>query len=386
MSLLLFSLIIIFTSYISNFFNQIMINEILPYMALTIVANGFRCVHSAILLRNLEFKKLTVISLISVIIGSVIGVIFAYLSEPITGLILVYTLTPILNTIFLWLFAPWGFYFYCKPSLIFSDIKFSLNVTISSGFDQAAKAAMVFLLNGRYGVVDLGYYSRADAIKNISSQTIDKIVQRVSFPVLSKKSRLSQEGAFSEHIKISYSLLLILLPLTYILSVFADNIILIIYGPNWSESSLILEKIAFVGMFFALTSQNITLLKSLKYVNLMTLNKALTFLLLPFTFYIYESSDLLLLLKGIIFYSLILYLFSCLSLFVLSLSMAITYIKFMVLIGSLSTIITYLHNSFIFIQVKNIYFNLIINTSSLILAMILIYYLISIFLNKSKNV
>lgn len=231
-SILLFCVIVGFSGELANFFQQSRVAEILPFMALTILANGFRCVHSAVLVRRLEFKKLTLISIISVSTGSSIGVATAYLHEPLIGLALVFILTPIISTVILWIYAPWGFYFYFKPRLLYSDISFSLNVSLSSFLDQSSKAMLVFLLNGRFGIVDLGFYSRADAIKNLISQTIDKVVQRVSFPVISKKNDDSTRDAYNEHIKISIALVSIIMPLTYLFFRYPESVIHILYGPN----------------------------------------------------------------------------------------------------------------------------------------------------------
>lgn len=156
-SILLFCAIVGFSSELANFFQQSRVAEILPLMALTILANGFRCVHSAVLVRHLKFKKLTLISMISVSMGSSIGVAAAYLYEPLIGLVLVFILTPIISTVILWIYAPWGFHFYFKPRLLYSDIGFSLNVSLSSFLDQGSKAMLVFLLNGRFGIIDLGF-------------------------------------------------------------------------------------------------------------------------------------------------------------------------------------------------------------------------------------
>lgn len=386
LSLFLFFLIVLYSADIANFFNQTKIGEILPYMALTIIANGFRCVHSSILLRNLEFKKLTVISLVSVIIGSSIGVIVAYNIEPLIGLVLVYTLTPLINTIFLWLYAPWGFYFYCKPNLIYSDIKFSLNVTISSGFDQVTKSAMVFLLNGRFGIVDLGFYSRADAVKNLASQTIDKIVQRVNFPVLSKKNHESPIEAINEHIKVSFVLVSILIPLSYFLFSYTESIINILYGPNWLESAVMLKKIAFLGLFATLTSQNLTFFKAIGRPSLMALNKGIGLLLLPFIFLIIDSPQILEILNGFVIYAATLFVISFMSLIASNTIHIISYFKY-VFIGSVfSVVIILVHYYILSMPFKNIFFNIFINGASLLSIMCFFYYGLFLLSKGFKNV
>lgn len=385
LSFFFFFLILLFTRDIAHFFNQIKIVEILPYMALTIIANGFRCVHSAILLRNLEFKKITVISLVSVMIGSSIGVIVAYNIEPLIGLVLVYTLTPLINTIFLWFYAPWGFYFYCKPNLIYSDIKFSLNVTISSGFDQATKSALVFLLNGRFGIVDLGFYSRADAIKNLTSQTIDKVVQRVNFPVLNKINHDSPIDASKEHIKISVALVSILMPLSYFLFSHSESIIHILYGPNWTESAVMLEKIVYVGLFATLTSHNLTLFKSIGHPSVMAWNKGIGLLLLPFIFIIIDSPQILEILNGFVFYAATLFVISFMSLLLLSPTHMISYLKHIFFGSVFSLAIILAHYFILSMAYENIFFNIVFNGLSLLGVMFFFYYGLFLLIKRFKN-
>jgi teichuronic acid exporter len=384
-SMLLFCVIVGFSSQLANFFQQSRVAEILPLMALTILANGFRCVHSAVLVRHLEFKKLTLISLISVSMGSSIGVAVAYLHEPLLGLVLVFILTPIISTLILWIFAPWGFYFYFKPRLLYPDIGFSLNVSLSSLLDQGSKSMLIFLLNGRFGIVDLGFYSRADAIKNLTSQTIDKVVQRVSFPVLSKKNHYSLDDAYHEHIKISVVLVSILMPLTYLFFTHPESIIHILYGPSWSESAAMLEKIVFVGLFVTLTSQNLTFFKALGYPKIMTWNKAIALLSLPFIFVLIDSSQILDVLNGIIIYAITLFIVSFMSLLLLSSTLMISYLQY-VLFGSMFSLgIILVHYFILSILFENIFFNILINGASLFGTMCFFYYGLFLLNKEFKN-
>ena len=111
LSLLIFCILISFTEYLAIFLDNENIVLVLPLMSLTILANGFGCVHSAILLRNLELKKITLFSLFSVSAASIIGLLVAYEYDPLIGLVIAFILNPILYTICVWIFAPWGFDF-----------------------------------------------------------------------------------------------------------------------------------------------------------------------------------------------------------------------------------------------------------------------------------
>ena len=385
-SIFLFCLVVGFTSELARIFQQSRVAEILPFMALAILANGFRCVHSAVLVRRLEFKKLSLISLLCVFVGSSIGVVVAYVHEPLFGLVLVFILTPIINTAALWIYAPWGFYIYCKPRLLYSDIGFSLNVMLSSFLDQGSKSMLVFLLNGRFGISDLGFYSRADAIKNLATQTLDKVVQRVSFPVLSKQNHESLDIAAAGHVKISAILVLILMPLTYLFLSYSEGIIYIVYGPNWGESAAILEKIAFLGFFVPLTSQNLTLFKALGVPKIMAWNKGIGLLLLPVVFLLVDSPQILGVLGGIVIYAVALFFISFISLVFLSVGHMISYVKYVFCAGMISLGTVSIHYFILEMSFENAYFNILINGASLLVTMAVFYYALFLLIVGNKNV
>ena len=119
LSFSIFFIVISLTNHLANIFDNEKITYILPIMSFSILANGLKCVHSAILSRNLELKKLALISLFSISVGSMTGLLVAYLHDPLIGLAIVFVLNPILNTFCLWIFAPWGFDFSFKPKFIF---------------------------------------------------------------------------------------------------------------------------------------------------------------------------------------------------------------------------------------------------------------------------
>ena len=373
-SILIFCMVVAFTSELAEFVEQNRVAEILPVMALTILANGFRCVHSAVLQRRLQFKKLSVIYLVCVSVGSSIGVLVAYLHEPLIGLVTVFVLSPIMSTAALWIFAPWGFYFYCKPKLLYSDIGFTLNVTLSSFLDQATKAVLVFFLNNRFGVSDLGLYSRAEAIKNLSTQTLDKVIQRVSFPILSRKNHESLDNAIDGYIRISATLSSILIPLMYLFFNYAESIILILYGPNWGESEPILKKIVFIGFFAALTSQNSTVFKALGRPKIMSYNKSLGLFTLPLVFTLMDSSQMLEVLDGLIVYSVVLYGVSVMCLLSLGTVHLVRYVKYVFGASFLSLAIIFIHCLMLDIPVRNVLLNLAVNGISLLILIALVYY------------
>jgi teichuronic acid exporter len=309
-SVSLFCILIFFSSNIANFFKQEVMSVILPIMALSILSNAFGSVHAAIIVRNLQFKQKAVISLSSTIVASIIGIIVAFQYDPLFGLVIIFTLTPLLISLCLWMTVRWNFNFTIKPLLTSTDLYFAFNLASSNLLDQGSKSTLIFIFNSTFGTANLGFFNRAEAIKNLASQTIDKVVQRVSFPLLAKKNHTSTKNAFIESTRISFFLILLLLPLTFFISFYSDEIIMIVYGPNWGKSSSILSVLIFCGLFSPLTSLNVSLMKSTGHSKSMVINKIFAFILVPLIFLVSYEKDVYYFLYFLVVYFIFLYILS----------------------------------------------------------------------------
>tara|TARA_B100000212_G_scaffold342096_1_gene327566 strand:+ start:1731 stop:3140 length:1410 start_codon:yes stop_codon:yes gene_type:complete len=361
LSITVFMTLNFFTSLIADYLNYQVIESVLPLMAFSILATAFGAVHAAIVVRQMRFKTKAILSISSSLCGSIIGILISYTYDPLMGLIAIFTISPILLSCGLWIFIRWNISFSLKPSLIYKDITFSLNISGSNLLDQISKSLLIFLFNNTYGLTNLGLYNRADAIKNISSNAIDKSVQRVSFPILSMKNHIKTEKAFLEHIKISTSLILLLSPLVFFISNFAENIVLIIYGQNWLNSAPILSLLIFGGIFIPITSVNLSLLKSTGYSSLLTLNKLLALLLIPIVFFIAQDNNLDYFLKSLIVYFISLYFVSVISISkVQSFSLSL-YFSRIVIVSIITSIPMILFNLIVDISISNNFLNLLLN-------------------------
>jgi O-antigen/teichoic acid export membrane protein len=300
-------------------------------------------------------------------------------------LVLIFTLSSIFITIGLWAFAPWGFKFYCRPKLIYSNLTFSLNVALSGFLNQGSKALVTVFLNGRFGVADLGLYSRADSIMNLISQTLDKVVQRVSFPLISKEYHGSHNDAFRLHIRISVTLVLIIVPLAYLIGSYPKSVVFILYGPKWEESVPILEKLIYIGICVPLISQNLTLLKSVGLAGIVTENKIVALILLCFLYFFIDTPDIDSFLSILIYYTLGLYLLSLVSLLSLGVKQLFSYIRYMVTAGSVLLGIIVFHRMALAIPIQNLYHDLLLNGVTFLVFISVIYYVLFLLFSQEEQ-
>ena len=271
---------------IASYFNEPRLQIIMPFMAINCVSTSVGITHAALIARKLQFKKKAMMALGSNVIAVMLGLFIAFSGWPLAGLTTMFVLTPILLTISMWIGAPWPVKFLCKPKLLYNDIAYSGNIALSLLLEQLFKSGFTFFIGFRFDVATVGYLSRAEAIKNLASQTLDKVVQRVAFPLLSKARLSDAQNMMTSHLMISNGILCGLVPLLWFTHRFADDIVLILLGPNWAITADLLKILIFSGVVIPLTSLNLSLLKSNGRAVAVMFNKAIAAIaLVIFAFY-----------------------------------------------------------------------------------------------------
>lgn len=360
------------------------VSDVMPIMALATVASSLGCVHSAYVTRTLQFKKKSVISLVSSSIGSSLGVFIAYIFDPLIGLVIMYVTIPCLITAGLWVSVTWGFHMTFKPRLVFSNFRFSLNIVASHLLDQASKSILVLFVNKNFGINDLGLYNRGEAIRNITTQTADKVVQRVSFPVLSETSRNEgQSSSFLASSKISAVLLLILVPSVYFLTNNALEIVSVLFGTRWMAVSPILQIIAIMGLFIPLTSLNFSFMKASGDAYLVTKNKIFALVCYLPLFFFVSDKEIDILLYAVVLHSGCMFIMSVISLSRIDGVKLCIYVQHLVWAYIVASVPVLLHKYFIAFELESVHGNLAINLLSLSLVISLVYFVANFVYKKT---
>lgn len=368
---------------LAEILNVARVKDVIPIMALATVASSLGCVHSAYVTRTLQFKKKAIISLVSSLIGSTAGILIAYLVDPLAGLVAIYVIIPCLITAGLWASVSWGFHMTFKPRLVFSNWKFSLNIAASHLLDQVSKSILVLFVNKNFGIADLGLYNRGEAIRNITTQTADKVVQRVAFPVLSESSRNEGKSAsFVESMKISVVLLLILVPSVYFLTNNALEIVNVLFGDKWLAVGPILQIISLVGLFIPLTSLNFSFMKASGDAALVTMNKIFALACyIPFFFFVAER-DLDRFLYAVVLHAACMFIVSVFSLSKLDGVLLPIYIQRLLGASFIASIPVFVHKYVITFELEHAFSNLAVNLVSLSLITTSVYFVVNLVLKR----
>jgi O-antigen/teichoic acid export membrane protein len=245
---------------ISTFFTEPILRPLVQVVGLSIVLSSFGLIQSTIIMKEINFKLQAWVSFSACMLSGIIAIVMAYNGYGVWSLV-VLTLSRFgLNSLFLWFGNKW------RPLWTFSSHSFKElfsygSKMLASGLLNTIFENIYYVVIGKYfSAVDLGYYTTADKFNALPSKNITEVIQRVSFPVL---SRMQDDKV---KLKANYRLLirstmLITFVLMIGLAAVARQMILTLIGAQWLPSVVYLQMLCFVGMFYPLHALNLNMLQ-----------------------------------------------------------------------------------------------------------------------------
>jgi len=257
--ILLFLLLFFTAPIIADFYSEKQLKNIIRVLSLSTIITAFGIVQSADLVKKIDFKTRTKISLISNLSSSIIAIIMAYKGFGVWSLVARQFLTNLIGTSTLWFYNKW------LPKLRFSIksfkelFSFGSNMLVAGLIDRIFNNIYYVIIGKYFSPQTLGYYTRAASFANLPSLSIDYVIQRVSYPVLitinDDNERL--KAVFKKLVKTT---MLITLVFMIGLASLAEPLILTLIGDKWRPSIQFLQLLSFSLILYPLQSLNLNIL------------------------------------------------------------------------------------------------------------------------------
>jgi len=258
--IILFFILFLLAPVISDFFNEPELKPITQVFGMVLVIDSLTLIQQTILIKRIDFKLQTQISVIASIGSGVIALIMAINGFGVWSLVVQRLVRQALNSVFLWLWNQW------KPLLIFDRqsfkelFGFGSKLLVSSLIDTLYRNIYYIIIGKYFSALDLGYYSRADNFKNLPSQNLNTIIARVSYPVLSsiQDDKLRLKNNYQKLIRGTTFITFILM---IGMAAIAEPMIICLIGEKWRPSIIYLQMLCIVGMMYPLHALNLNMLQ-----------------------------------------------------------------------------------------------------------------------------
>jgi len=249
--------------WLSIFFNEPIIASTLPLMSIILLINAFSLIQNTLLVKQIDFKTLAIISLSASSISGLIAIILAVYGVGIWSLVCQQIIRQTIISILLWIKGRW------RPKFRFSIesfkelIDFSWKVLTANVINSLFRDAFLAVIGKVHTSANLGQYSRADQFKNVISSNLSLVVQRVSLPVLSEiqNDTIKLRNSFRKIIiytaicSFTFGLLLLAV---------AKPLILVLIGEKWLPAVKYLQIMCLYAIIAPISILNSNLLNVLK--------------------------------------------------------------------------------------------------------------------------
>jgi O-antigen/teichoic acid export membrane protein len=218
--------------------------------------------HSALLQRRMRFTSLATIDVASQASSVVVGLVMAMSGFGYWSLVGMSITVPTVGTLGLWLVSQWrpG-----QPQMragVHSMMRFGGTVTLNGLLVYVAYNLEKALLGRFWGPEAVGIYGRSFQLINIPTESLNSAAGAVVFPVLSRVR--DDPGRFKNYFLKAYALVMALtIPIAIGCALFADDLLLVLLGPKWSEAAPVFRLLAPTILIFAMINPMVWLLYSL---------------------------------------------------------------------------------------------------------------------------
>lgn len=269
--------------YIATFFNEPILKDVLRVLAINLFLNSLAVVPVAKLSIKVDFKTQSKASIISTLLSGTLGIVLAYRGVGVWALVAQSVSHSFINVLLLWCLLKW------KPQWKYSWQSFTNlfsyggNILVASIITVIYDNINTLVIGKFYTPKDLGYFTRGQQFPALLSSNITNIVQRVTFPILSKiqddDKRLA--SVYRDYVKISS--LGIFFLLVFLASI-AQPLVTLLLTDKWIEAVIYLQVFSYALMFDHISVINLNLLyvkgKTNLVLRLEVIKKVVAFILL----------------------------------------------------------------------------------------------------------
>jgi O-antigen/teichoic acid export membrane protein len=262
LGILLYGLLFLGAPYIATFYNQVELIGLIRWAGLIVPINAFQIVQTARMSRELNFKLQTQITIPAEVISGMVAIGLAYTNWGVWSLIAKMLAFSSTSSSIYWILGRY------KPRLQFSwkEIKplfqFGYKLTLAGLLNTLFNNLYYALIGKMFSAQTLGFYTQAKKLADIPSQNAAAILQKVTFPYLSRLRDDKVKLVYRFRIILQLAVLLAA-PVMLFIATWSNEMVIWLYGEKWSAAGPMLQILAFIGLLYPIHAINLNMLKVL---------------------------------------------------------------------------------------------------------------------------
>lgn len=235
---------------IASYFKTPEVVPIIRVLALAALISTPTSVFTAILQSRMDFGRRLVTDTSKALTKGLVGIPLAYFGAGAWSIVYGHLAGITVGLILSWWFSRWKVRLGLQPDIVRQIVPYGLQIAAVALLGLAIRRLDVAIIGGTLTTAELGYYTMAFSLIELSIMGLCWSASQAFFPALSGAGRPSEETAalFSR----GYSLLMaVTFPLAFGLAVLAEPIILTVLGGKWSGAIVPMQILAFYALIFS---------------------------------------------------------------------------------------------------------------------------------------
>jgi len=232
LSCVLYIILFITAPLIAKFYDKPIIVGVLRMYAISIIFFAINGVQKSILLREMKFKKIFLVSTIPVLISGVISIVMAILGFGVYALVFNSVASGLFSTVVFWIIVRW------KPRLVFSKNRlrelfaFSYKLLLANLLETGYKNLYPLVIGKAFNSTLLGYYNYGRQIPNLITSSINASITSVVFPIYSRSQ--SDKEKLKSMVRQSITLSnFVIFPIMAGLAAVAETLVTVVLTKKW---------------------------------------------------------------------------------------------------------------------------------------------------------
>ncbi len=232
--------LIVSAPFIADFFNAPALTPILQVISLGILLTSLAQTQQTLILKELNFKKISKVRIATAIIGGITGLVLAYNGFGVWALVYSMLVPQIFRVLFFWIRSAW----YPQLKFSFSSVKSlipnGLNILASSIFYFAIQQFNTFIVGKYYSKEELGFFNRGRTFPELVVTILQTMVLKMSLPLFAKLQ--DQPAELLETVKKTNKIVaFISFPLLVLLLIKAEDLTIFLFTEKWRSSIIFLQ-------------------------------------------------------------------------------------------------------------------------------------------------
>jgi PST family polysaccharide transporter len=239
--------------WVALFYREPALLGILRALSLLFLISSLAGVHSALLVRDLQFGRIAAIELVGGTAGLAAAVTGALLGAGVWSLVMNLLAISSVSVVVAICARPWWPKLHFSWAEIRSISGFGLNLSAFNIVNYFARNADNLLIGKYLGAAPLGYYALAYNIMLFPVQAVSQTLGRVLFPAFAAMQ--NDHARFRQaYLRASAAVAFFTFPLMAGAAVLAPELIALFLGPRWGPVVPVLRVLAPIGMLQSVTT------------------------------------------------------------------------------------------------------------------------------------